>query len=145
MLLDSSFQIPSYTCVIRFILALCYINEPRHCLVYPELSEGCRGRDSNPHDPNGSQDFKSCASTIPPPRPKSISFLNVLFLSSRKGFVASLLLALDYARKSPVRLPFPAYNAMPARSHSVSGKRSIAGRRHTGLQRIFYYIIDIFS
>lgn len=32
----------------------------------------CRGRDSNPHEPYGSGAFKAPASTIPPPRPKSI-------------------------------------------------------------------------
>ncbi len=40
------------------------------CLALSEQSEsnGCRGRDSNPHITNVTQDFKSCAYTIPPPR-----------------------------------------------------------------------------
>jgi integrase len=38
----------------------------------PESVEGfeCRGRDSNPHDPFGSEDFKSSAYAISPPRPQ---------------------------------------------------------------------------
>ena len=39
-----------------------------HTTIQLALPESCLGRESNPHDPFGSRDFKSLVSTISPPR-----------------------------------------------------------------------------